>query len=125
MQFYKVVVTATLTMALLIGCAGSGGNVSNVREASLAINYGDPKSKVLDVLGAPGDRSFRGTDEAWQYCSTGWAKDTYLTVWLSDGSVIGVTSNDASLVAGLCDLEYQSVDWGQRPADRKIDVNID
>ena len=115
---------SALIAVYLGGCAGSGGNVSNVRGAALAIDYGDPKSKVLDVFGTPGDRSFSGTDEAWQYCSTGWSKDTYLTVWFSEATVIGITSKDATLANGSCDLAYQTVDWGQRPADKKIDINI-
>ena len=122
---YKATLAATLTVVLLTSCAGSGGVVPNVRQASLAINYGDSKSKVLDVLGTPGDRSFKGADEAWQYCSMKWSsEETYLTVWFTNERVIGITSKDIDLVAGSCDLAYESVDWGQRPADQKIDINI-
>lgn len=107
----------------LTGCATTG-SVSNVREKTLLIGFGDTKEKVLEVLGTPGDRSFRGSGEAWQYCSTGFATDTYSTIWFDDGLVTGVTSKNASLATGFCSQNFLEVDWGQRPSDQKIDINI-
>jgi len=107
----------------LVGCTTTG-SVSNIREKILLISFGDTKEKVLEVLGTPGDRSFRGNSEAWQYCSTGFTIDTYSTIWFDDGLVTGVTTKYARLaVDDYCSQQFLEVDWGQRPYDQKIDIN--
>ena len=106
-----------------VGCTTTG-SVSKVREKALQVSPGDPKGKVIEVLGTPGDRSFLGSSEAWQYCSTGWSSDTYVTVWFTNGKVTGLTSKNASIVDGFCSGRFPEVDWGQRPADKKIQINL-
>ena len=118
MKFWMIVAS------LLIVSCSSTGRVSNVREASMLINYGDPKERVLDILGTAGDRSFRGEGEAWQYCSTGFSSDTYTTVWFDGGKVTGVTTQNAAIADGFCNLAFPRVDWGQVPADQKIDIDV-
>jgi len=108
---------------VLAGCS-TKGMVSNVRDKALLISFGDSKEKVIEVLGTPGDRSFSADQEAWQYCSTGWTQDSYLTVWFASGYVTGVTTQSASLADGFCSGAFPRVDWGQVPADQKIEVNI-
>ena len=108
---------------ILIGCSTTG-EVSDVREKTILISFGDTKEKVLEILGTPGDRSFRGKAEAWQYCSTGFFNDVYSTVWFNDGLVTGVTSKEAMISMANCNLNFLQIDWGQRPADQKIDINI-
>ena len=112
-----------LLLAFLTGC-NTTGQVSNVREATLAISYGDTKQKVLELLGPPGDRIFKEQYEAWQYCSTGFSADTYSTVWFESGTVTGIASQNAYWVDGFCSQAFPAIDWGQRPADKKIDINI-
>ena len=110
-------------MVMLSGCSTTG-SVSEVRQLTTLINFGDTKERVLEVLGNPGDRSFLGSSEAWQYCSTGWSSDTYATVWFENGSVNGITSKNSTLAYGNCTVNFPEIDWGQRPADRKIDITV-
>jgi hypothetical protein len=109
---------------LLSACAASQGNVDNIRGQTALINFNDSKAIVMEMLGVPGDRSFKGTDEAWQYCSTGFNNDTYATIWFSNNKVTAISSKDGQWAVGSCSQSFPSVDWGQRPADQIIDVNV-
>jgi SmpA / OmlA family len=83
--------------------------------AAAALEAGMTKQQVLDILGSPADRSFRGTDEAWQYQEiAGFGQCKYTTVWISNGKLIGVSSRRGSSVAG-CGLGSQEVNWAEMP----------
>ncbi len=122
MRQFKQWIMVVIVMALA-GCS-SQGRVSDLREKTMLINFGDSKEKVLELLGVPGDRSFSGESEAWQYCSTGFAADTYTVVWFENKVVHSITSKNAYIVEGFCNQAFPAVDWGQRPADKIIDLNI-
>ena len=88
------------------GCASTGKSVAQLEP-------GMTKQHVLEVLGPPADRSFRGTDEAWQYQEiAGFGQCKYTTVWISGGTLVGVSTRRGKSVAG-CGLGSQSVDWSQ------------
>jgi hypothetical protein len=91
-----------------VGCASTGKAVAKLEP-------GMTKQNVLDVLGSPADRSFRGTDEAWQYQEiAGFGQCKYTTVWISDGKLVGISTRRGGSVAG-CGLGSQAVDWSQMP----------
>jgi hypothetical protein len=74
------------------------------------------KQQVLTALGPPADRSFRGKDEAWQYQEiAGFGQCKYMTVWISDGKLVGVSTRRGKSVAG-CGLGSSEVDWQQMPS---------
>jgi hypothetical protein len=74
------------------------------------------KEQVLQILGDPADRSFRGNDEAWQYQEiAGFGQCKYTTVWLSDGKLVGLSTRRGPSMAG-CGLGSHEVDWSQTPA---------
>jgi SmpA/OmlA family protein len=103
--------TAALMLAVTLfsGCASTGKAVAELEP-------GMPKQQVLDILGPPADRSFRGTDEAWQYQEVaGFGQCKYTTVWIVDGKLVGVSTRRGSSVAG-CGLGSEEVDWSQMPA---------
>lgn len=106
------VLSMLLVVALLsVGCASTG-------KAVATLEPGMTKQQVLDALGAPADRSFRGSDEAWQYQEiAGFGQCKYTTVWISDGKLVGVSSRRGSSVAG-CGLGSQEVNWAEMPAGR-------
>ncbi len=104
-------VILAITSVLLISCSFAGGRVSNLRGEVANISRYDSQKAVLSRLGEPGDRSFSGNYEAWQYCETGFSSDVYATVWFENGVVTGVTTQDAYLVDGLCDQAFPRVDW--------------
>jgi S1-C subfamily serine protease len=47
--------------------------------------------------------------------------DTYATIWFENSRVTGVTTKNAALVDGFCDLAFPIVNWGQRPAVRQVE----
>jgi hypothetical protein len=92
-----------------VGCASTGKAVAKLEP-------GMTKQNILDVLGSPADRSFRGTDEAWQYQEiAGFGQCKYTTVWISDGKLVGISTRRGGSVAG-CGLGSQAVDWSQMPS---------
>lgn len=92
----------------LIGCASTG-------DATAKLEPGMSKEQVIGFLGAPTDRSFRGTDEAWQYQEiAGFGQCKYTTVWLSKNRLVGISTRRGASVAG-CGLGSHEVDWSQMP----------
>ncbi len=87
----------------------------------MQISPGTTKSEVISIPGVPGDRSFEGKGEAWQYCSTGFSYDKYMIVWFHEGIVHGLTSSYRSDSAmGICMERFSGVDWWfQAPEDLK------
>jgi len=98
-----------LSVVLLSACASTGKAVAQLEP-------GMTKQQVLQILGEPADRSFRGTDEAWQYQEiAGFGQCKYTTVWISGGKLVGISTRRGSSVAG-CGLGSQEVDWSQMPS---------
>lgn len=97
-----------LLLVGLVGCASTGKAVAKLEP-------GMTKAEVLQIMGQPADRSFRGTDEAWQYQEiAGFGQCKYTTVWIADGKLVGVTTRRGSSVAG-CGLGSTPVDWREMP----------
>lgn len=106
-RFLVMVVTLVMA-AVCIGCASTGKGVAQLEP-------GMSKGQVLGIMGPPNDRSFRGTDEAWQYQEiAGFGQCKYTTVWISDGRLVGMSTRRGASVAG-CGLGSEEVDWSQMP----------
>lgn len=76
---------------------------------------GMSKDEVQKLLGAPADRSFRGSDQAWQYQEVaGFGQCKYTTVWIRGAKVVGVSTRRGKSVAG-CGLGSREVDWSEMP----------
>jgi hypothetical protein len=76
---------------------------------------GMSKEEVRKLLGAPANRSFRGTDEAWQYHEVaGFGQCKYTTVWIKADKVVGLSTRRGKSVAG-CGLGSKDVDWSEMP----------
>ena len=89
--------------------------LASIGWAVAKLEPGMTKQQILDVLGSPADRSFRGSDEAWQYQEiAGFGQCKYTTVWISDGKLAGLSTRRGGSVAG-CGLGSQEVDWSQMP----------
>ena len=102
-------VSMLLVVALFsLGCASTGKAVANLEP-------GMTKQQVLNILGSPADRSFRGSDEAWQYQEiAGFGQCKYTTVWISNGKLVGISTRRGGSVAG-CGLGSQEVNWSEMP----------
>ena len=119
---YKSIGFLFLALFIFSGCSTTG-SVSNMQTKSMQIHPGSTKSEVMSILGAPGDRSFKGKGEAWQYCSTGFSHDKYITIWFYNGIVEGLTSYTRTDAIGSCTQTFSSVDWGQAPDDYSAQIN--
>ena len=100
---------------LLSGCG-------TLAKKAVLINPGDSKARVLEVMGPPGDRQFKGHDEAWQYCETdaGISYDDFRIVWFYDDRVTGLTSYKQSQF-GVCAGFFRSIRWENAP-DHTIEI---
>jgi hypothetical protein len=104
-------ITVTFVFAYLAGCASTG-------KALAQLEPGMPKTRVVQIAGEPADRSFRGTDEAWQYQElVGFGQCKYTTVWIEAGKLVGVSTRRGTSVAG-CGLGSREVDWSQMPSSQ-------
>jgi hypothetical protein len=103
-------VPVLLVLAITVaGCASTGKAVTKLEP-------GMTKDQVLQILGTPADRSFRGSNEAWQYQEiAGFGQCKYTTVWISSNKLLGVSTRRGSSAAG-CGLGSRPVDWGQMPS---------
>jgi hypothetical protein len=90
---------------------------ANLEEKTILLNPGDEKQRVLDIMGTPRDRQFRGTAEAWQYCQTGagFGYHDYRVVWFRNGLVTGITSYKDYTPASSCAGHLREVRWEDAP----------
>lgn len=121
--YNKNIFLLLITQLFIVGCSTSG-SLSDLHSRSMNIAQGISKADVMALMGAPGDRSFRGKGEAWQYCSTGFASDDYITVWFYNGIVEGLTTYSRAEAFGICTQTFSNIDWGQAPDDLKIKLTI-
>jgi hypothetical protein len=79
------------------------------------VEPGMSKEEIRKLMGAPANRSFRGNDEAWQYQQVaGFGQCEYITVWIRDAKVVGLSTRRGKSVAG-CGLGSHEVDWSEMP----------
>ena len=108
---------APLLIAMCLTSCAAGG----VIDRSMAISPGMNRAQVVEVLGAPQNRSFKQNAEALQYCTTGSVSDQYVNVWLVDGKVIALT-NYTDSTGFLCRDDMREIDWGQAPIEIRISI---
>jgi len=112
------VLYCAVVFGTLVACA------STTARGKEELNVGMTMERVRALLGAPDDRSFRQTDEAWQYNDVvGFGQCEYLTAWFTNGVLHAVTTRRGSSVAG-CGLGSSAVDWGQMPKAPVVEVNV-
>ena len=90
-NFMRLIFTIMALFLLASGCSTTG-SISDMQAKSMQIHPGTSKDEVIALFGVPGDRSFNGKGEAWQYCSTGFSQDKYMTVWFYEDIVEGLTT---------------------------------
>lgn len=96
---------------------------SSLDQKSLSLEPGLAKDEVIEIMGTPARRSFRDSDEAWQYQGVvGYGQCTYITTWFSEGKLVATTNRRGASIAG-CGLGSGAVDWGQMPKPA-IDINV-
>jgi hypothetical protein len=108
-----------LIIAVLLSACGS------LEKKAVLINPGDTKEQVLAIMGPPGDRQFRGKDEAWQYGQTGagFGYHDFRIVWFYDGKVTGLTSYKDHTPASSAASHFKPIRWEDAP-DRTVEVRV-
>lgn len=98
-----------LTLLLLVSCA-------SVNQAFFTIQPGDSKASVLEKMGSPDDRQFKGKNEAFQYCTTGTSlgKSTFNVIWFYDGKVTGANTYTVAHAAS-CMGHFRQINWEDAP----------
>lgn len=107
---------AMLSLLLAAACG-------TLEKKAILINPGDDKAAVIKVMGAPGDRQFRGQQEAWQYCITGagFGYHDYRIVWFEQGQVTGITSYKSGAPGVSCKSQFTAIRWEEAP-DTTIEI---
>jgi len=100
----------TAMTLLLVSCGG-------LETKSNMINLGDGKDRVLNIMGPPDDRQFKGSNEAWQYChaKTGIGIHDYRIIWLYNGKVTGMNSYKNPQPVWGCMKGIRPVRWEDAP----------
>lgn len=103
-----------LVFILLSGCA-------SVDKASLLVSNGSSKKEVMEAMGEPKDRQFKGENEAWQYCNLGFPNHDYKVVWFKNGKVTGVQSYKLYVPGYWCEKGFKTINWEEAP-DAVIEI---
>ena len=107
---YMVIVAL---MLILQACSSQSAVVRKSETVRLGMSVTD----LRQVMGEPQNRQFKGKNEAWQYCSTGYSgfeDDHYVLVWLFDGVVSGMQSY-LNTKFGNCESFFRTVNWEEAP----------
>lgn len=112
-------------LAALAACALLLSACGSLAKKAALINPGDTREQVLAVMGPPGDRQFRGKDEAWQYGKTGagFGYHDFRIVWFYDGRVTGLTSYKDRSAGSAASAHFKSIQWEDAP-DRTVEVRV-
>ena len=96
---------------------------SSLTKKSLLVEPEMTKNDVIKIFGVPEGRSFKGTNEAWQYSEVaGFGQCNYMTVWFANSKLISIKSRRGGSFAG-CGLGSREIDWAQMPKP-SLDTNI-
>lgn len=109
----------TLAVLMLLTLAACG----SLDKQSLLVSPGDSKDRVIAAMGAPKDRQFKGSMEAWQYCQTGagFGYHDHRVIWLSAGLVTGLTSYKSNTPGTMCESGIKSIRWEDAP-DTTVEI---
>ena len=138
-------ITFTIILTLILVSCGSTEGILYRQQNLLLIGSGSTKSEVLNIMGAPTGRSFRGEAEAWTYCATqpsryhrmggisgangfGVTTNQIAVLWFAGDSLAALTeetqrrdsTGDKTPDRG-CDA-LPAIDWGKIPADLSIEL---
>lgn len=100
---------AVAALILLAGCRGP-----TFQQRAQGINLGDPKSKVIEIMGPAENRQMYMDREVLQYANTSMNGCQYTAVWIKAGRVVAVTSYYAP-VAPNCEAGFKTVNWENTP----------
>ena len=128
MTINKLLIALVWSTILLAGCVASGTpTTSGIKAKSMQVDPGMTKKQVIEIMGPPGQRSFKGNGEALTFFGVDQfqARSLFYVVWFNDGAVTAITNYESDCDYGDCSRAITPIDWGQAPADVKIKLDID
>ena len=107
MTFLRLILLSPLVLILI--------NCGTLDSKTILISPGADKNTVIEIMGIPDDRQFRGQAEAWQYCvsGAGYGYNDHKIIWFEYGLATGITSYKTYRPG--CVGQIQSVDWLTKP----------
>ena len=111
MTFFKLIRLPFLILTL--------SSCGSLEKKTILIDPGNTKYTVLDIMGVPDDRQFRGgvtySAEAWQYCvsGAGFGYNDHRIIWFENGIVTGITSYKTYRTD--CAGQIKTVNWQNKP----------
>lgn len=103
---------------ILISC----GTTSNLRSKQILISPGQTYKDVINILGTPGNKQFKNSMEAWQYCQTGLTSDLFIVIWFFEGKVTGLNSYNGNGI-GNCTQFFKTINWDDGP-NKTVELRI-
>ena len=77
------------------------------------VEFGMSKTRVQQIMGAPRNRLYQGSQEAWLWCQTSTSADradAYLTAYFHNARVVGIHTY-GNRAEGECDNFFRRVEW--------------
>ncbi len=77
------------------------------------VAFGMSKTRVQQIMGAPRNRLYQGSQEAWLWCQTSVSAeraDAYLTVYFDNARIVGIHTY-GNRAEGECDNFFRRVEW--------------
>ena len=103
--------------AMALGLAACGvmpdRTLSNFASGAADVDFGMSKVRVQQIMGAPRNRLYSGSQEAWLWCETSNStnqSDLFLTAYFYNGRVAGIHTH-GNRAEGTCDHFFRRPDW--------------
>lgn len=101
-----------LVTLLLLVCISA---CTSIDENNMKLAPGMSREQVIEIMGPPDRRAFRGKDEALQYQGViGYGQCIYLTAWMHENVLVGTTDRRGASIAG-CGLGSKKLHWDDMP----------
>jgi hypothetical protein len=105
----KLTIGIVVLSALMVNSGAMAYETRAIDRAG-AIVAGQNKTDVNLIMGEPGNREFKGSQEAWQYCGRAGMTNKYIVIYFAYGKVEKLATYSQTSI-GDCDQHYKPVVW--------------
>jgi hypothetical protein len=118
-RFATIVVRLRTVGAICV--AASCAAHSSLSQQAAALHRGEPRSRAVQLLGAPDDTQAEDDDEVLLYCRSSSSEGTtdssdYVLVWLNKDAVTGLTTyRRAPAISSSCAAGFKAIHWEDAP----------
>ncbi|ESQ88830.1 hypothetical protein [Asticcacaulis benevestitus] len=112
----KPIIVLVAFSALVSSSGAQASNKGTIDRAG-SIVAGQNKTDVNLIMGEPGNREFKGSEEAWQYCGRSGMTNKYVVIYFLSGKVEKLATYSQPW-AGSCEEHYKPVAWDQAEGNK-------